>query len=410
MKYTAIKKSDGNFLVTVLGKTVLSGIIAPDNLDVFKDAVKNEDELSIKKLFVKPEGVKFKVDYSEFIERLKEWNQPFLEFKNNRLMYKGINLAIPEFLCEKMAEASYEELTPLCNFWRNLALCPESNVREDLFEYLNNNGFIITNQGLIVSLRRAHKVKNNEQETSKYDAEFNAFVTRKYTARKLAKKGTKNVYVGLASDYESFELVYNIDDAVVQESLYDLYQKTLNITKETPTEQLEYYVANHNVRTNFTIDGEAKFGRVEYHLLKETRISRQDCDHDSSRHCSNGLHNGTPEYVLENSWLGESILVCLTNPMDVVSVPTDGYHKFRTSALYPLAEITTDEVEIFTQNQGTVIFDEEYMNYTTEYIESLLKTSEFQSLKDDFILPRELSKEDVSDIIKNIREVVLSRY
>jgi hypothetical protein len=409
MKYTAIKKGDGNYLVTVLGKTTLSGIIPPDKLTEFKDAIILEDELAIKKLFLKPEGVKFKVDYTDFIARLKEWNHPFLEFKNNRLMYKGINLAIPEFLCEKMAEASYEELTPLCNFWRNLALCPEPNVREDLFEYLNNNGFIITNQGLIVSLRRAHKVKEGaEQEENTFNDLFDSFVSRKYTARKLAKKGTKNVYV--ADGDEGFGLTDNIDEACVSESLYDLYHKLINKKQETAEYQSEYYVANNTAYTHFTIDGTPKSGRVEYHLLKETRISRQDCDHDSSRHCSNGLHNGTPEYVLDNSWLGESILVCLTNPMDVVSVPTDGYHKFRTSALYPLAEITTDEVEIFTQNQGTVIFDEEYMNYTTEYIESLLETSEFQSLKDDFILPRELTVSDVQDILKDIRKIINSRY
>lgn len=408
MKSTIIKNGDNYTMTCVIDGEVISGQITPETA-----ARKDLKELSkeqISNLFInKPLGVEH-VNYEAFIKRLQDWNHPLLEYSNSRIQYKGIPLAIPEFLCRQMASVeTLDELNALCNFWRNLALCPEPRVREGLFEYLTNNGFIITKQGLIVSLRRVHNTDTDKDWTrdSFDDPQYVEAVTNAYFKIKRQKKGPKNFVVDM-DDSDNWVLT-NYDPDVHDVNLEQQYEQVVSgdLLKDATT----CYFANHSTKTEFTIDGEQKYGRVEYHLLKETRLSRLNCDHDPTARCSTGLHLGTPEYVKSNRWLGSTILVCLSNPMDAVSVPEDGYMKFRTAALYPIAVISEDDVDNFTQDsENTVeVFDEDYLNYTTEYIEGLIQTSTFEGLKDDFIIPRELRIDNIYSIIDDIKKVTLSR-
>jgi hypothetical protein len=406
MKSTIIKNGNNYTLTCVIDGEVISGQITPET--AARKDLKELSKQEIYKLFIdKPLGTDY-VDYEAFIKRLQDWNHPLLEYSNSRIQYKGIPLAIPEFLCKQMANAeTVEELDALCNFWRNLALCPEPRVREGLFEYLTNNGFIITKQGLIVSLRRVRNYNEDSDEDSINDPRYVEAVTNAYFKIKRQKKGPKNFVID-ADDSNTWVLA-NYDPDMHDVNLEQQYQEV--VSGELLADKATCYFANHSSKTEFAIDGELKYGRVEYHLLKETRLSRFNCDHDPTAHCSTGLHLGTPEYVKSNRWLGSTILVCLSNPMDAVSVPEDGYMKFRTAALYPIAVVSEDDVDNFTQDsENTVeVFDEDYLNYTTEYIEGLIQTSTFEGLKDDFIIPRELRIDNIYSIIDDIKKVTLSR-
>jgi hypothetical protein len=399
MKTTIIKSGYDFTLTCVVDGEVISGQITAETAS--RQDLKTLSKEQIKNLFISKSKGSDYVNYNEFIAKLEEWNHPLLEYVNSRIQYKGIPLAIPEFLCRHMAAAeTLDELSALCNFWRNLALCPEPRVREGLFEYLTNNGFIITKQGLIVSLRRVHKAS----VVNAFKDEYVEAVTNSYFIVKRRKKAARH-YVVVENEDGDYVMRSVIEDDVTN---LDIQYAELHDCKE---EESTHYYANHQANEFFTIDGVEKYGRVEYHILKETRLSRHACDHDSTRHCSSGLHLGTPEYVKDNRWLGNTILVCLSNPMDAVSVPEDGYVKFRTAALYPIAVISESDVDNFTADaENTVeVFDEDYLNYTTDYIDALIQTTKFESLKEDFIIPREFNANTVYNIIDEIKKVTLKR-
>lgn len=411
MKSTIIKNGDSYTMTCVANGTVISGKITEETAK--RTDLKELTIEEVKRLFIDKDRSIEAVDYSEFIQRLKDWNHPYLEYVNSRIQYKGIPLAIPEALCKRMAFATYDELEALCNFWRNLALCPEPRVREGLFEYLEHNGFIITKQGLIVSLRRVHNANKAEDE-SDLDQEYVDLVTNSYWRIKKAKRGLRNYAVVYDDAAEQYALVH-ADQALklysVLDTLAEQYQELQENSRSKTIENSNYYVANHSSQVYYMVDGESTYGRVKYYLLRETRLNRNFCDHDPTQHCSTGLHLGTPDYVRNNSWLGDTILVCLSNPMDAVSVPEDGYMKFRTAALYPIAVITEDDIDSFTtdsENQ-TEVLDEDYLNYTTEYIEAQMQSATFESLKEDFIIPREFKKADVTSILADIKSILAAR-
>jgi hypothetical protein len=405
MKSQLIKTTEGYHLTAVLNGEIITGTLRSEDVKNEFLRLKELGELtkeSITSLFSTEKPIYQK--YKDFIQRLKDWNHPYLEFKNNSIVYKGIPLAIPEFLCEAMSKTEdYNDLEALCNFWRNLALCPEPRVREGLFEYLKNNGFVITQQGLIVSLRRANSSKKSKSELSNNIK----YVFDEYYKIKKNKKGVNN-YVVIKLGDETYEVIHR---SKVVENTTDLYELSnfVNLYTTFGDNTEMYFTAQNTTNTNYTLNGEAKSGVVEYHLFKETRISRQDCDHNPAKHCSYGLHNGTPEYVIGNPWLGDTILVCLTNPMDVVSVPEDGFMKFRTAALYPISIISEEEAKNFNADNGVVVLDDDYMNYTLEHISNLINTTTFESLKTDFVIPRELDKETVLEMLIDIRTLISKR-
>jgi hypothetical protein len=399
MKTILVNQGEYYHVTCILNNEVLSGkIFAQQKNEFLALKTGNPTKEEVTRFFVTPHNSKY-VNYAEFITRLREWNHPYLEFINNRIVYKGIPIAIPEALCEKMAVCNkLKDLNALCNFWRNLALCPEPRVRDGLFEYLQNNGFIITNEGMIVSLRR---VKSNNSE--KRCTHYIDFVTESYYKIKRQKKSPKK-YAVIEGDDEMYKLIPNEDG-------YESLEAAYNNLIESPDSSIHSYLAAHNSETTYFINGQQHYGRVEYKLLHETRLHRADCDHDASQHCSQGLHLGTPDYVKHNGWLGDVIMVCLSNPMDAVSVPEDGYMKFRTSALYPIAIINESEIDSFNTNaeNPVEIFDTDYLNYSLEYIENLIKTSRFETLKEDFIIPREMSSQNVEELLAQIKQTLLNR-
>lgn len=68
-----------------------------------------------------------------------------------------------------------------------------------------------------------------------------------------------------------------------------------------------------------------------------TTLPLDECDLDNDRECSRGLHIGGTSWLRYN-YFGDTGLVCLVNPMDVVAVPWHNaeYGKIRTCAYMPI--------------------------------------------------------------------------
>lgn len=145
------------------------------------------------------------------------------------------------------------------------------------------------------------------------------------------------------------------------------------------------------------------------------RIPRVDCDEDGSRDCSRGLHTGTPNFIgisgLENLGdgykkannssggggygtgysapekqtfshiFGNQAIICLVNPMHVVSVPESDTRKMRSCEFY-FCKLTTVEEVVKLQTDEYRIFDHTYQEHEAEELRKMLKITKLQNYVD----------------------------
>lgn len=133
-----------------------------------------------------------------------------------------------------------------------------------------------------------------------------------------------------------------------------------------------FFVAYRNVvptaKTNEqgqTIYTDAHSGTTRIEIGKVVTMPREECDRDSDRTCSRGLHLGARTWLKQN-YYGSQGMVCLCNPADVVAVPKlDHYGKLRTCAYLPIEKAQFD-------NQGDVIAFEATDGFDCGYVTQVI--------------------------------------
>lgn len=87
---------------------------------------------------------------------------------------------------------------------------------------------------------------------------------------------------------------------------------------------------------------DAKTGSFNINLFEEVTQPREECDANQNVTCSHGLHVASQSWLSAN-YFGDTGLVVLVNPMDVVAVPpVDGYGKMRCCRYFPVMETLYD--------------------------------------------------------------------
>lgn len=119
------------------------------------------------------------------------------------------------------------------------------------------------------------------------------------------------------------------------------------IKGETPEETI--FTDHHSGNTTIRI------GHV-------TSIPIEECDTNNDVECSRGLHLGGTSWLKYN-YFGDTGLVCLCNPLDVISVPWahEEYGKIRTTAYLPIGIAQYDDdgyIIPYTDQDG---FDSKYV-------------------------------------------------
>lgn len=188
-----------------------------------------------------------------------------LEVKGDNVYLKGLDFILPDTFLEVLLKV--ENPKPYINFMYNLSSNPNQNVRNNVFTWVHNNQFKITENGYIYGVRWV--VKKNDV------SELTQFVHSEYTKKKLQKKSPKNYYVYKleGDDIDSIRVQYltkSKDTALPNEyevidSLYNLFHKKEDLV----------FTDNHT--KTFTI----KIG-------EPVSMNRGDCD-ESNATCSRGL-------------------------------------------------------------------------------------------------------------------------
>ena len=332
-----------------------------------------------------------------------------IEIIGGKVCIKGIPIPVPELLLKQMNEHNQE---CLINFWTLAALNPNEEARDKLIEYVDRNGYYITKNGMLVTFRRANAKNGSMIDGVDVDDKLTAFVLKNYVKVKAWKKAPSNYTVWLdgpdyvlvaGSDWDTED-----DSVVLIGNLADIYtdimdDKTSIATKEVEGVDKIYWAANAG-SDPFYFDGmevqSTEVGGTYYAIEHETRLARENCDESSENPCSAGLHTGTPDFV-SGGGFGSNILVCLVNPADVCAIPYSDMHKMRSAAIYPIAEITSEELRDFDYSVAEYV-DHQYAAVSKEIIASMIEEGAF-------ILPEALSEEAIIDLLGRINPIIEQR-
>ena len=277
------------------------------------------------------------------------------EERNGSYFRIGNPISIPKMLLEKFVAVlsndtvlfpeDTAEFEALDNFWLKCSLNPNVYARENLFEFLSRWEFVITPKGYLVTYRNV----NVKQEGNK---ELHDFIATNYTRIKGQKKSPKNYWVILDAVDKLFLEKTDILATPQMKLVGNLQELYNNLSQWSET----VYTDAHSGKTTI------KIGEV-------VSIPRSQCD-ESQTECSSGLHTASSVWLSE-SYYGTQGIVCLVNPMDVVSVPKGDYGKMRSSSYLPigLAEYENGKIVPIT----TDIYEDEYDAYTVEQLNKLLQ-------------------------------------
>jgi hypothetical protein len=291
--------------------------------------VNQNDEEQVQCLLV-PEFCKKKEEIEIKTRMLTDFTaSKYLSVFGNSVYIKSVSeLTVPEDLAVALFKAEQDQDTELVqtylNFWTLCSLNPDSRARTNLFWFLKRYGMTISKSGLFVAYRNV-QLKSEGKQIKSYLANF---VSNQYSRVKYKlKKSPKNYFVGYQVDLTEDNLIVHFDKAKFKQILGKLDELYANLSDE----QVAPVYTDAHTRT-FTI----KIG-------EPVTIDRSKCDADSSVTCSKGLHLGGKSW-LEEGYFGDTTLLCLVNPSDVVAIPEiDSYGKMRVCAYYPVQIVNRDE-------------------------------------------------------------------
>jgi len=327
---------------------------------------------------------------SELNRRYKTIIKGILEKDSTDTYYlKGIDIPMPELLAETFVDYLDNEfdVTPLVNFWKLLITNSDPRVRTDLFKFLNQYNFAITDNGYFI----AYKAVIVKEESK--DEDLAAFVSNQYLKIKSWKKNPANYEVVTFSKTEVVEIEnpdYNEDrDFMDDDDEFDNEEPEF-IEKRITTFHLKLvkegernpdfgtFVKSHgnlldlfkgidkiaeSNRTLYESKHSGKNGRIEQQIGVPVKQERSTTDNDPKVECSSGLHVGSTKYVESFANSNDTILLTLVNPAHVVAVPEYDTSKIRTCEYFPYAVLDRLDNGKFEVIEELPYFEDEYMTY-----------------------------------------------
>lgn len=306
-------------------------------------------------------------------------NLKCVEFKDNKICLKNLNFYLPdEFITELKNAQNQIEVNALVNFMYNLADNPFPDVRNRFFDYIKHNTLRLTPNGLVIMYRKVD-IKSDVE-----NVDLKVFLSSQYLKIKAQKKSPKNYTVFILEDnYGIFDFFsvnkpkFKYEDIEVLGNLHQMYNDS---------EKLVF-------TDNYT-------GKMNIKLLNKIKIPIDECDTDSDKKCSKGLHLSNYSWFKTNTF-GTTGLMCLINPSDIVAIPLDNYPKIRTCAYYPVAVIdnkTIDEIEAIDLK----VWDLDYfqINFTDKINKLINETALFNQLETVTNI-KSFTKNEILSILNN---------
>ena len=262
--FISVTLDDGTVLVTSDSSSEMFHQIR--ELDGDDDAIirlmcPEEDDLTGVKVVSK--------DVADAYNGVGDFASEHIEFKNGRAYLPEISdLTLPQEFVEKFIaaeKAGDEELVQTyLNFWTLVSMNPNSEVRNNLFWFINKWGIKLTKSGLLITYRNAD---------FKHDGKFTLSevkrITQDYLRIKSWKKSPKNYYYNDCGELLTYS--NQPDGSVFNKDLATLYEEA------TAQENTTSFTDHHS--HTFTI----KIG-------SKVSMPREKCDPDVNCSCTAGLN------------------------------------------------------------------------------------------------------------------------
>jgi hypothetical protein len=324
---------------------------------------------------------------------------------------KGIDIKLPQLLADTFVDYLDNDfpVNALVNFWKLLVTNPDPRIREDLFLFLQNYNFSITDNGYFIAYKSV-EVKEAA------DLDIAAFVSNQYLKIKKWKKNVANYNVVKVTftetemvekevpnpDYEEFGDEWNEDEeeyedggdngepeyitekVPVTKTVSDL--RLVQVGHDINPESNETYEVLGNLaemfqnidrlinnRTVYQSVHRGKDGnKVEQVLGVPVKMDREHTDLDPKVECSSGLHVGSVKYVEKFGSQSNKVLLVLVNPAHVVAVPEYDNSKMRTCEYFPYAELERNADGTFEIVEQPY-FEDDYMKYEAADLEKQIE-------------------------------------
>jgi hypothetical protein len=248
--------------------------------------------------------------YHEYMnkKRLKELLETSdkFELKEGSIYIKGLPFSLPQFLVEQLLDTSglYYNEESIRNFWKWSSLIKDAKSRDSLFQYIYNNRLKILPNGFFLATRR---VKTNWSELDK-------FVYTQYRERRRLHRSTNVVIWKVDGEYK---ISNEIIEGEFIGNLYSMYKslppRFKSVTLSSVTRQPLYF----------------DFGVT-------TSENPEDVDWNPDQQCGAGIHVHNGAY--NDSGYGDTRVLCLINPADVVACPLNDNSKMRVLSITLLKE------------------------------------------------------------------------
>lgn len=283
-------------------------------------------------------------------------NDPRFILKNNNVylapfttveMHKVMVDRIEKFI------KSGTDLTPLINFWKLALMNPNPIARNKMFEYIMKKNLTITPKGYLVTYRMV-------KDTGKLDARGKKIYTSAYT-------GEEHYFMG-----ESFSLPRTeCDEDGAQDCSRGLH---------TGTPEFIGIVSDKRYSMDEDKGGVGTGYGIRYETTKAAHPTSFGTGYDSPKEQTKTFNNCH----------GNQAIICLINPMHIVSVPNSDTRKMRSCEIYFCRETTANEV-IDMVEKDYLIYDDQYFKYEAAELEKLLKATKLERYVDTAALGKSQS-------------------
>lgn len=399
--YTSLKLTNDVLTIVLSDGSVLSKSRATvADFNAIKQATNENDILFI---MSSSEGINARKEEAAVIKKAEALNKGLISLtrfsdfivKDDSLYMVGVeNRSIPQLLMEKFLEvtegypgdislAFNSEYLSLKKFWLKCCLNPNAQSAEDLYVFLSHHQFKLDNHGNFYAYRRVVSKEST-------DVNLVNFVSNAYNKVKAIWKKNPDHFM-IYSRLGEYQLVTKDKLPTGNNPYWDKVGNLKDLYLDLPNMSSNSYTSAHT-------------GREDYRVGSIISMPRNEGDDNNQMSCSKGFHAASKEY--DYSGFGDTPILVIINPMDVLSVPVGEVGKLRTCRWFFAMTLTKEEEYILDDLDFDVaelgdIFEEQCELNLESYVHNSF-TEEVK--RHTFTIPQ-MSHLQIKTIVKSLDEM-----
>lgn len=400
--YTILKfVNDVLTVVFTDGSMITKSSVTIDDFIAVKEALSTKEILEI----MKGEEKEKKEDVLDNITKTDidvVCHFPDFEVAEECIYMNGIKRSLPPLLVKRFGEilskfdrakAGWEteamndlEYSSLKKFWLKCCLNPNSQSAEDLYTFLSHHNMKIDRHGNFFAYRSVCKV-NVGKETKLVKVISSAYNNVKAVWK---KKAVNYRIEELNGEYSMHKVTAEPKGKIVG-NLETLYLDLPNMTENRYTDMHTH--------------------KMDYRVGEIASIPRHECDDNNQVNCGAGLHCANREYNYNG--FGDTPILVIVNPMDVVASPLNEVGKLRTSRFFFAMILDEEDGYILDEKEFDVtdlgdVFEEKCLANIEDHVH---KSFAEEVKRHTFSIPEISDKdiESISDSLRKMNEIIKDR-